>query len=247
MQGERIVDKEKGVDAVLWSELIPGGHHWSGRLGRGLGVRLTAMGQGANATVLLLNDDDRSERYNMADTLKSQHTGRLGLGHTLQSDMGRVLAAIVAESVTGHDPLCGPSTAEGVARQFGIRGYGEARNAMTRNGRDGLLVELAKWGLGREDLVTPINFFSAVKVGAEGRIMFLSDHAGMGDFVEWTCAMNLLCVVSTAPHPLDTKTGYAPAGVQITAYREGQDTTCSARLCPENGRAFLNTARYFGG
>src|SRR5262249_59834436 len=60
-----------------WEERIPGGCHWSGLVRRGTTLRLTDLEGGANAAVLFYNQDERLERYNMADTLKSQHTFRL--------------------------------------------------------------------------------------------------------------------------------------------------------------------------
>ena len=232
--------------AVLWEDRIPGGCHASFRLGRGQGLRLTALGADANASVLLFHDDDRSERYNMADTLKAQHTATLCAGHALMSDMGRVLAALSAESVSDHDPLCGVASRADIERQFGVKGFGQARNAMHRNGQDGLLIELAKWGLGREDLAAPINFFSALSIGDEGQVALRTGHARPGDFVELTAVLNLLCVISTAPHPLTRQTVYAPADVHVATYAKGVRIDACAKFCAENGRAFANSYRYLG-
>lgn len=237
---------EKEQRAVLWEERIPGGCHASFRLRRGQGLRLTALGSEPNASVLFFNDDDRAERYNMADTMKAQHTAMLGAGHALMSDMGRVLAALSAESVSDHDPICGASSRADIDRRFGVKSFGEARNAMHRSGHEGLLIELAKWGLGREDLVAPVNFFSALAIDDEGRVALRNAHAGPGDFVEVTAVLNLLCVISTAPHPLTRQTVYAPAEVRVTAYAKGARTDASAGLCAENARAFTNSHRYLG-
>jgi hypothetical protein len=232
--------------AVLWEERVPGGCHASFRVRRGQGLRLAALGPQANVSVLLFNDDDRSERYNMADTLKAQHTATLGAGHALMSDMGRVLAALCAESVSDHDPICGASSRADIERCFGARRFEEARNAMHRSGQEGLLIELAKWGLGKEDLVAPINFFSALVIDDEGRVALRHNHADCGDFVEWTAVLNLLCVISTAPHPLAAPGAYAPADIRVTAYAKGADTGASVARCAQNARAFMNSHRYLG-
>lgn len=239
-------DVHESDQAVLWEEQIPGGHHWSGRLKRGTGLRLTALGAGANASVLLFNDEDRSERYNMADTLKAQHTAALSAGHVLMSDMGRVLVALTAGSLGDHDAFCGASSRADIARQFGARRYQEARNEMHRSGQEGLLIELGKWGLGREDLVTPVNFFSRVAVDPVGGISLVPGHAHEGAYIEWTAVMDVLCLVSTAPHPLEARGQYTPAGVRLRASRRGASIERNVALCPENSRAFTNTARYLG-
>ncbi|TXI27900.1 MAG: DUF1989 domain-containing protein, partial [Nitrosomonas oligotropha] len=59
---------------IIWQQLIPGGCHWSGVVRRGTTLRLTDVDGGANAAVLFFNQEEKLERYNMADTLKSQHT-----------------------------------------------------------------------------------------------------------------------------------------------------------------------------
>ena len=70
-------------NTFIWEEHIPGGCHWSGIVRRGTTLRLVDVEGGANAAVLLFNQEEKLERYNMADTLKSQHTFRLTRGHFL--------------------------------------------------------------------------------------------------------------------------------------------------------------------
>ncbi|MEW6765457.1 MAG: urea amidolyase associated protein UAAP1 [Pseudomonadota bacterium] len=234
-------------ESILWEELIPGGNHWSGLMRRGTALRLTDIEGGANLSALFYNDDERLERYNMADTLKAQHTALLTRGHVLMSDMGRVLASITADSVGGHDAFCGVSDAALIHEKYGDCPFGTARNAMYRNGRDGLLIELGKWGLGKRDLVPNVNFFSRVIVDEAGDLQFASGHSQAGAYVDLRFDMNVLVVLSAAPHPLDTKPDYAPGPVKLTAWRAGlaaEDDDCR-NFRPENTRAFINTERYF--
>lgn len=234
-------------ESILWEEPIPGGNHWSGLMRRGTALRLTDIEGGANLSALFYNADERLERYNMADTLKAQHTALLTRGHVLMSDMGRVLASIIGDEVGGHDAFCGVSDAALIREKYGERPFGEARNAMYRNGRDGLLIELGKWGLGKRDLVPGVNFFSRVIVGEEGELTFAEGHSRPGATVDLRFDMNVLVVLSAAPHPLDPKSDYSPGPVRLTAYRAGlaaQDDFCR-NFRPENARAFINTERYF--
>ncbi len=76
---------------LLWEEALAGGAHWSGVLRRGASLRLTALEGGANVAAMLYNYECLLERYNMADTLKAQHTAYLTAGCVCYSDMGRVL------------------------------------------------------------------------------------------------------------------------------------------------------------
>lgn len=231
---------------LLWDETLPGGCHWSGRMRRGTALRLTDLRGGANVSALFFNAEQPLERYNMPDTLKTQHTGFLTAGHVLHSDMGRVLCAIVADSVGWHDAWCAPSDAATLRERHGPSSYQRDRNAMHRNGRDGLLIEMAKHGLGVRDLVPVVNFFSKVQPDAEGGLRFVRGHSRAGDHVELRFEMDVLVVLSAAPHALDPNPLYEPADVRLTARRAAPlaaDDACRTR-CPQNERAYVNTERY---
>lgn len=236
------------ANSLLWEEHLPGGNHWSGRLRRGTALRLTDLQGGANVSALFFNAEQPLERYNMPDTLKSQHTAFLTAGFVCQSDMGRVLCSITADSLGWHDTWCGVSDAAMVLAKYGEKRYQEHRNAMHRNGRDGQLIELAKWGLGVRDLVPGVNFFSKVVPDADGMLSHVPGHSVVGSHVDLRFEMDTLVVLCSAPHPLDARPDYAPADVQLSAYRAAPvaaDDACRLQ-CPQNGRAFINTERYCG-
>lgn len=228
---------------ILWSELFPGGGHWSYCVKRGTSLRFTDLEGGANASVLLYRADERMERLNLPDTLKAQHTAHLAAGNVLYSDMGRILATISADTVGWHDPLCGVSDAERISAKYGVQRYQEARNAMHRNGKDSLLIEMGKWGLGLRDLVPNINLFSKVTVDENGMFKFAEGHSKKGDYVELRFEMDTLVLISTAPHPMDPTPVYAPKKIGVSAWKSGPagpDDACRLS-CPENQRGFYNT------
>jgi uncharacterized protein YcgI (DUF1989 family) len=114
---------------------------------------------------------------------------------------------------------------------------------MYRAGKDGLLIEIGKYGLTRRDLVAPVNFFSKVSVDGDGRFRFQEGHAQAGDAVDLRLDMEVIVAVSTAPHPLDPRPAYDPAMVGVTAWRSGPapaDDYCRA-FRPECGRALQLT------
>ena len=233
--------------SVLWSELFPGGGHWSYKVRRGTTLRFIDLEGGANVAVLLYRADERLERLNIPDTLKAQHTAHLTAGNVLYSDMGNVMASITADTVGWHDPLCGVSDADSLRARFGEKRYQEHRNAMYRNGKDSLLVEIGKWGLGLRDLIPNLNLFSRVAVDANGRFQFVPKNSRKNDYVELRFEMDTLVALSTAPHPLDPNPEYAPKKVGIVAWDSGTasaDDRCRLS-CPENQRGFYNTERIY--
>ncbi|WP_186163236.1 urea amidolyase associated protein UAAP1 [Burkholderia gladioli] len=239
------------IPHVLWETLIPAGTHWSGCLRRGLALRIVDLEGGANLSAVFHRQEDLLERYNMADTLKAQHTAHLTAGHALHTDMGRVIASITADTLGWHDPLGGVGDAALFAAKYGSTQYQQQRNAMIRNGRDSLVLELAKHGLGLRDLAANVNFFSRLASGADGELEFVAAHSAPGSAFDLRFEMNTLAAFSTAPHPLDPSSTYAPRPVKLIAYRAypadgaaGADDLCRNSR-PENGRAFINTDRLF--
>jgi urea carboxylase-associated protein 2 len=232
---------------ILWEEVIPGGNHWSGLIRRGTVLRITDLEGGANLSALFYNPEDKLERYNMPDTLKAQHTAFLTAGHVCYSDMGRVMCSLIQDTVGWHDTFCGVTDAGMIAARYGHASFQTHRNAMYRNGKDGLLVELAKYGLGKRDLVANVNFFSKAQPDESGCLSFVRGHSQAGNHVDVRFDMNVLLVVSAAPHPLDDGTTYKPAAVKLSAWHCGlaaDDDPCRTH-CEQNQRGFINTERYY--
>lgn len=232
---------------TLYEELVPGGGHTSFVLKRGQLLRLTDLEGGANVSLLLLSATEKSERLNLPDTLKCQHTAKLTAGHCLYSDMGRVLAAITADTCGWHDSLGGVLNAAEVAEKYGAGRYQELRNGFFRNGVDNLLVEMGKWNLGLPDLLMNLNLFSQVTVDADDAFQFQPGNSKAGDYLELYAPMDTLVVLTALQHPMDPNPEYAPKPVQLSWHKvesDGISVLCRTSR-PENGRGFHNTERLY--
>lgn len=233
--------------SLLWEELVQPGATWSHVLKRGTALRITDIEGGANAGALFYNFECPVERYNMPDTLKAQHIARLTAGNVLYSDMGRVLVSITEDTVGWHDPIGGSSNARLIAERYGKSTYQEHRNEYHKNAHDSFVVELGKWGLGRRDLVSTVNFFTRVDVDAEGAMSLAPANSRPGAYVELRAEMNVLTIINTCQHPLDPATSYAPKPVHLSLRRvpaPAADDACRMSR-PENQRGFTLTERYF--
>ena len=143
---------------------------------RGVVLRLTALADDANVAALFYSREQPLERYNMADTLKAQHTAHLTTGCVCYSDMGRILCSVIADTCGWHDPLCGLTDAHTLAARYGATRFQEQRNSRYVSGREAMLVELGKYGLNERDLVANINFFSKVVVDDSGAMRRVAGH-----------------------------------------------------------------------
>lgn len=227
--------------------MLEGFASWTHVLKRGTALRLTAMGDGANVAALFLNSDLPTERMNLPDTLKAQHTAKLTTGHVLFSDMGRVLCSIPEDTVGWHDPLGGCDDAQAVAAKYGLLDYQTARNGWHQNPLDAFTNELAKVGLSARDLMMNVNFFSKVQVGEDGGLQFVPKAAKAGSSVLLRSEMNTLCILVNCQHPMDPNPKYEQVPVTVEVLRV--DAPAADDVCrlssPEAERGFTLTERYF--
>ena len=196
------------MTAALLTHTVPPGAAWSQQVARGRTITFTAEADRANVSLLVFAAGHRTDRMNVPDTLKAQYSACLKPPMVLMSDRGVGLASVTGSSLPWHDALCG----------HGLSGYGESSYASDRNGwrrsaRTGLLSELRKHGRTEADLHAAVNLFSKAALDGAAGLSFVPDHAHAGDWITLRSEIDLLLVLSTAPHPLD-KT-WEPADVRV--------------------------------
>ena len=240
-------DLPEGVDAedVIWDETIAGGGYVSCVLPRGARLRLTDLEGDANLSMLIYNADAPAERLNVADTVKVQWMGYLGEGRLLLSDMGRVLMSLTRDTCGTHDCFAGPST-----RASNEAKYGTGENhTPTPSARDRFLIAVAKYGLGRKDVMPCVNLFKGVRIEDGGAMTFLDNPVRPGQHVELRAEMNVIVILANTPHVLDPRETYTVTKARATAWTgpvpAHDDPIRNAT--PEGLRAFENVEHYFAG
>ena len=216
--------------AVRARESIPPGWYWTCRLARGQALRIANPGGAPGVAALFWNADDPTERYNPADTMKIQWTARVRAGLVLFSDMGRVLASVIADRDGVHDNLVGAGQPAGAGR----------------NSRENFVLAAAKFGLDARDVGPCITFFAGVRVDPAGGLAWDPAAARPGAAIDLRAEQNLLVALSNCAHPL-APAGAPQAAVEAVVWTPpppAADDPCRA-AGPEAARAFANTERAF--
>ena len=206
-------------DRPLWEEHLHGGAHWSGVARRGMTLRLTDMEGGANVAALCsINYEERLERYNMADTLKAQHTA---YPHARGACVTPTWDAFCARSprtpAVGTTRFCGVSNAAMVDSEYGKTRFQEQRNDSFKNGYESLLNELGKYGLGKRDMVANVNFFSKVVTDDGGDLHFVPHHSRAGNYIDLRFEMNDAGGAGNMPASARSVTRISPALGEVAA------------------------------
>ncbi|BBI32778.1 urea amidolyase associated protein UAAP1 [Cohnella abietis] len=230
----------------ICTRTIPPGGKWSGIVGQGKQIRFTALGEGANVSMLLYNANDLDERYNMSDTMKAQFISRFTKGDLLLGDNGRALVSFIDDSVGWHDPIGGYTKRQKTEMKYGETNFQIQRNDRLHSGEENLGIELVRNGLGQRDLGPTVNLFSKIVCDENGGLHFQEGHCPQGSTVTLRSEMDILLILSNTPNPYDPRSQYPSVPVRFEVFDAmpiGEFDYCVNRR-PENKRAFENTWEY---
>jgi hypothetical protein len=195
---------------VVDDRVIAAGGEWSGVVPAGRVLRIVDLEGRQAVDFLCYAAADPSERYNAADTMKFSKTIFLTTGHGLYSGLGRRLFTIVADTCGRHDTIGGCCSSESNQVRYGVEG--------TPNCRDNFLRALARFGLGRKDIVANLNFFMNVPVEADGGMAIVDGWSKAGDYVDLRAEMDVLVAVSNCPQIHNPCNGGRPTPIRLVTY-----------------------------
>jgi urea carboxylase-associated protein 1 len=193
-------------------QLVLPGEPWTGVIPAGARLRLTDVDGTQSADTLFYNADDPGERYSSADTIRAQDNIFLSTGSVLLSSRGRPLVHVVEDTCGRHDTVGGACSAESNMCRFGFH------TRYMHNCRDNFLVGLARYGLGKRDLVPNINFFMHVPVTDAGRLDIVDGISKPGDYVELVADMDVLVVLSNCPQLNNPCNGWNPTPIGVAVW-----------------------------
>ncbi|ORI24415.1 urea amidolyase associated protein UAAP2 [Rhodococcus sp. 1168] len=156
---------------------------------------------------------DHAIRYSAAATVVAQQNLFLTTGSVLRSDDSTALMTIVADEVGNHDTVGGACSQESNTLRYGH--HTQHQHACVEN----FLAEGSKWGLGKRDLVSNINFFMNVPVDADGTLGIVDGLSAPGKSLTLRAEVDTLVLVSNCPQINNPCNGFDPTAVRMIVTR----------------------------
>jgi uncharacterized protein len=196
-----LVDEVGGARSP-WSAVVPAGGT----------IAITDLRGNQAVDCLFYNAHDYSERYCAHTTMVAQRNIFLTTGTVLRSNEGRALLEIVDDTCGRHDTIGGACSQESNTLRYGH--HTKHQHACVEN----FLIEASKWGLGKRDLVSNINWYMNVPVEADGTMGIVDGISAPGLRVECRAAIDVLVLVSNCPQINNPCNGFdpTPIGVVVT-------------------------------
>jgi urea carboxylase-associated protein 1 len=195
--------------ATILDEVVPARAPWSAVVPEGHVLSIVDLGGNQAVDCLLYHAHDTSERYSAADTIAAQGSIFLTTGSVLRSCEGRALMTVVADDVGRHDTIGGACSKESNTLRYGH--HTRHQHACVEN----FLREGAKWGLGKRDLVSNINWYMNVPVEADGTLGIVDGLSAPGLSVSLRAEVDTLVLVSNCPQINNPCNGFDPTPVRM--------------------------------
>ncbi|ACM36789.1 MULTISPECIES: urea amidolyase associated protein UAAP2 [Rhizobium/Agrobacterium group] len=161
---------------------------------------------------LFYNAKDFSERYSNQDTMREQGAAYISTGTKIISNEGRIMLTMTADSCGRHDTSAGACSCESNTVRFG---HG---TKYLHACRDNFVLEVAKHGMSKRDVVANINFFMNVPIEPSGQMTIVDGISAPGDYVELQAEMDVLLVISNCPQINNPCNGFDPTPARVLVW-----------------------------
>jgi urea carboxylase-associated protein 1 len=195
--------------------VIPARAPWSAIVPAGQTLRIEDLHGNQAVDCLFYAADDHTERYSAPDTIAAQRKIFLTTGTVLLSNEGRPLLTIVDDTCGRHDTIGGACSKESNALRYGH--HTVHQHACVEN----FLAEGSRWGLGKRDLVSNINWFMNVPVDPDGTLGIVDGISSPGLAVELRAERDVLVLISNCPQVNNPCNGFDPTAVRVVVAGPG--------------------------
>lgn len=197
------------MSEVLVDVVIEPRAPWSMVVREGSSLRITDVEGNQAVDFLMFDAHDTNERYSAPDTIAAQGNLFLREGTVLLSTERRPMMSVTGSSIPRHDTVGGACSKESNGVRYGVEATHQ--HACVEN----FLVELSKYGLGKRDVQSNVNWFMNVPIEPDGGLAIVDGISGPGMWVELTAHRDVLVVISNCPQINNPCNGYDPTPIAV--------------------------------
>ncbi|MFE8885773.1 urea amidolyase associated protein UAAP2 [Pseudarthrobacter enclensis] len=199
--------------AVVLDEFVEARGPWSAVVAAGDVLTIVDLEGNQAVDCLLYAAADTTVRYSAPATIAAQQSIVLTTGSVLRADTGAPLMTVVADEVGVHDTIGGACSQESNTLRYGQ--HTREQHACVEN----FLIEGSRWGLGKRDLVSNINWFMNVPVNPDGALGIVDGLSAPGKRVALRADVDTLVLVSNCPQVNNPCNGFNPTPVRMIVTR----------------------------
>ena len=182
---------------------------WSGVVPAGATLQIVDLRGNQAVDCLFYLAADTTERYSAPETMVWQGSVFLTTGSVLRTHSGRPMLTVEADDVGRHDTIGGACSKESNTLRYGH--HTRHQHACVEN----FLAEGARWGLGKRDLVSNINWYMNVPVEESGALGIVDGLSAPGRAVILRAHEDVLTLISNCPQVNNPCNGFDPTPVRI--------------------------------
>jgi uncharacterized protein len=198
---------------VVLDEFVEARGPWSAVVSAGDVLTIVDLEGNQAVDCLLYAADDTTVRYSAPVTIARQQSIVLTTGSVLRAETGAPLMTVVADEVGVHDTIGGACSQESNTLRYGQ--HTREQHACVEN----FLIEGSRWGLGKRDLVSNINWFMNVPVDPDGALGIVDGLSAPGKRVALRAEVDTLVLVSNCPQINNPCNGFNPTPVRMIVTR----------------------------
>lgn len=199
---------------IISEDVVPARAPWSAVVRAGQRLQIIDLHGNQAVDCLLYDANDHTRRYSAQATVAAQRNIFVSTGTALRSADGTALMTVVADDVGNHDTIAGACSQESNTLRYGH--HTAHQHACVEN----FLLEGARHGLGKRDIVSNINWFMNVPVEADGTLGIVDGISAPGKSVTLQAEIDTLVLVSNCPQINNPCNGFDPTPVRMVITRQ---------------------------
>jgi len=188
---------------------------WSGLVQAGEYLTIVDLHGNQAVDSLIYDAHDTSIRYSAPNTIAGQANVFLTEGSVLRANTGAPLMTLVHDEVGRHDTVGGACSKESNSLRYGQ--HTVHQHACVEN----FLLEGAKYGLNKRDLVSNINFYMNVPVEPNGMLGIVDGISAPGLSLTLRAERDVIVLVSNCPQINNPCNGFNPTEVRMITTSAG--------------------------